>query len=53
MLRGLWEGTNATTQTHVTIIPGSVTKQFVTHTAHLLTFLFSVMILSATNDLKM
>ena len=47
MLRGLWEGTNATTQTHVTIIPGSTIKQFVTHTAHLLTSLFSVMIFSA------
>ena len=44
---------NATTQTHVTFIPGSATKQFVTHTAHLLKFLSSVMILSAANDLKM
>ena len=40
MLRGLWEGTNATTQTHVTFIPGSTIKQFVTHStlAHLFTF---------------
>lgn len=53
MGRGFWEGTNATTQTLVTIIPGSTLKQFVTHTAHSLTFLFSVMILKATNDLKM
>ena len=53
MGRGLWEGANATTQTLVTIIPGSTFKQFVAHKAHSLTFLFSVMILRATNDLKM
>ena len=40
MGRGFWEGTNATTQTLVTIIPGSSLKQFVTHAHSTLAHLF-------------